>query len=159
MQSSSLCLPHFLAFSVTHPQPRSGCTWSSFWHVRRRSLVARCCVIVPVTHLTSSHDVGTQHLRSPQEAWVLGYMMFKKIFFNIYLFLRESEHTSGRGAEREGDTESRAGSWLWAVSTEPNAGLKPMSCKIMTWAEVGLNQLSHPRAPAIQYFERETTFI
>ena len=30
---------------------------------------------------------------------------------------------SGVGAEREGDTESEAGSRLRAVSTEPNAGL------------------------------------
>ena len=44
---------------------------------------------------------------------------------------------SGGGAEREGDTESEAGSKLWAVSTEPNVGLKLMSCEIMTWAEVG----------------------
>ena len=39
--------------------------------------------------------------------------------------------------QREGDTESEAGSRLWAVSTEPDAGLKPTDCEIMTWAEVG----------------------
>ena len=31
---------------------------------------------------------------------------------------------SGGGAKREGDTESEAGSRLWAVSTEPDAGLE-----------------------------------
>ena len=36
------------------------------------------------------------------------------------------------GAEREGDTESEAGSRLQAVSTEPNAGLKPTNREIMT---------------------------
>ena len=36
------------------------------------------------------------------------------------------------GAEREGDTEFKAGSRLWAVSTEPNAGLEPTDCEIMT---------------------------
>ena len=41
------------------------------------------------------------------------------------------------GAEREGDRESEAGSRLWAVSTEPDAGLKPTDHEIMTWAEVG----------------------
>ena len=41
------------------------------------------------------------------------------------------------GAEREGDTESEAGSRLWAVSTEPDAGLEPMVGEIMTGAEVG----------------------
>ena len=40
-------------------------------------------------------------------------------------------------AERGRDTESKAGSRLWAVSTEPNAGLELTNCKIMTWAEVG----------------------
>ena len=44
---------------------------------------------------------------------------------------------SGGGAEREGDTESEAGSRLWAVSTEPDAGLELTDREIMTWAEVG----------------------
>ena len=58
---------------------------------------------------------------------------------NVYLFLRESEteHEWGRGWEREGDTESEAGSRLWAVSTEPDARLEPTVHEIMTWAEVG----------------------
>ena len=43
---------------------------------------------------------------------------------------------SGGGAESEGDTESEAGSGLWAVSTEPYVGLELMSSEIMTWAEV-----------------------
>ena len=43
----------------------------------------------------------------------------------------------GGGAEREGDTESKAGSRLWAISTEPDAGLEPTNHKIMTWAKVG----------------------
>ena len=53
-------------------------------------------------------------------------------FFNVYLFLRETEHKWGRGREREGDTESEAGSRLPAVSTEPDAGLKPMNREIVT---------------------------
>ena len=40
------------------------------------------------------------------------------------------------GAEREGDPESKAGSRLWAVSTELNAGFKLTDSEIMTWAEV-----------------------
>ena len=39
---------------------------------------------------------------------------------------------SGGGAETEGDTESEAGSRLCAISTEPDVGLKPADCKIMT---------------------------
>ena len=49
-------------------------------------------------------------------------------FFLMFSFIFEGE--------REGDTESEAGSRLWAVSTEPNAGLKPTNCEIMTWAKV-----------------------
>ena len=56
------------------------------------------------------------------------------IFFNVYSFLRDRERQSmsGEGAEREGDTESEAGSRLRAVSTGPNAGLELMDCEIMT---------------------------
>ena len=39
---------------------------------------------------------------------------------------------SGGGAEKEGDTESEAGSRLQAVSTELDAGLEPTNCEIMT---------------------------
>ena len=41
------------------------------------------------------------------------------------------------GAEREGDTESEAGSRLRTVSTEPDMGLEPTNREIMTRAEVG----------------------
>ena len=36
------------------------------------------------------------------------------------------------GVERGGDTEFKAGSRLSAVSTEPNTGLKPTNCEIVT---------------------------
>ena len=42
-----------------------------------------------------------------------------------------------RDREREGDTESKAGSSLQASSTELEVGLKPTNCEIMTWAKVG----------------------
>ena len=56
-----------------------------------------------------------------------------------FFFEREKERQSASGgeAEREGDTESEVDFRLWAVSTEPNTGLKPTSCEIMTWVEVG----------------------
>ena len=47
------------------------------------------------------------------------------------------QSVSGGGAEREGGTESEAGSRLRAVSTEPGVGLELMNCEIMTGAEVG----------------------
>ena len=55
----------------------------------------------------------------------------------MFIFERETECEQGGGAKREGDTESEAGSRLWAVITEPDAGLEPTNLEIMTWAEVG----------------------
>ena len=39
---------------------------------------------------------------------------------------------NGGGAEREGDTESEAGSRLLAISPEPDGGHEPTDCEIMT---------------------------
>ena len=73
-------------------------------------------------------------------------MIYKKHFFESFLmfiyFLREREGRErmlmSRGrAEREADTESEAGSRLWAVSTEPDSGLELTNHEIMIWAEVG----------------------
>ena len=62
--------------------------------------------------------------------------LFLIYFFNIYS-LSERHSVSRARAEREGDTESEAGSRLRAVSTEPDVGLEFTTCEIMTWAEVG----------------------
>ena len=49
---------------------------------------------------------------------------------------RETERKVGGGGEeqreREGATESEAGSRLQAVSTEPNKGLELKNCEMMT---------------------------
>ena len=56
----------------------------------------------------------------------------------MFIFERERERTerdksaSRGGTKREGDTESKAGSRLRAVSTEPDAGLELTNCEIMT---------------------------
>ena len=55
----------------------------------------------------------------------------------IYFWDRERQSMNGGGAEREGDTESEAGSRLWAISPEPNVGLELTDREIVTWAEVG----------------------
>ena len=59
------------------------------------------------------------------------------IFFfliDVYLSLRERKRQSARGGgtEREGNIESETGSRLPAVSTEPDTGLEPTNCEIMT---------------------------
>ena len=68
------------------------------------------------------------------------------VSFLNYLFLRETEHEQGR-TEREGDTESEAGSRLWADSTEPDARLELRNCEVMTWAEVRHFTKWAPQAP------------
>ena len=50
----------------------------------------------------------------------------------MFIFERERKNTSREGAEREGDREFKAGPRLLAVSTEPNLGLEPTNCEIMT---------------------------
>ena len=51
--------------------------------------------------------------------------------------MREKQTTSREGAEREGDTESKAGSRLQAVGTEPDVWLESTNQRIAIWAEVG----------------------
>ena len=61
-------------------------------------------------------------------------LLVSKIVFYVYSFLRDrerQEHERGRG--REGDTESKAGSRLRAISTEPDAGLELTDREIVTW--------------------------
>ena len=59
------------------------------------------------------------------------------------MFIFERERQTDRqsmnrgGAERQGGTESEAGSRLPAVSTELDTGLELTNSEIMTWAEVG----------------------
>ena len=55
----------------------------------------------------------------------------------IYFWERETQCKLGRGRERgRQNLKQASGSSLPAVSTEPEAGLKPMKWEIMIWAEV-----------------------
>ena len=71
-------------------------------------------------------------------------------FFNFLKFiLRETECKQGRGRERR---RQRIPSRLRAVSVEPDQGLGPRNCEIMTRAEIKsqtFNQLSHPGTPSL----------
>ena len=55
----------------------------------------------------------------------------------IFARERETEWKQGRGRERDTHTELKAGSRLWAVSTEPDTGLKLTDHEIVTWAKIG----------------------
>ena len=57
------------------------------------------------------------------------------------------------GAEREGNTESEAGSRLRAVSTEPDMGLKLTNHKIMPLAESDAQPTEPPRRPKIGIYK------
>ena len=86
------------------------------------------------------HTWGNSHLVVGYNSCVFGFNLLilcgalKKIFFyNVYLFLRETEtECEWIRAEREGGTESESGCRLRAVSTEPDMGLELTSCEIVT---------------------------
>ena len=71
----------------------------------------------------------------------------------MFLHFWKTEGEQGRGRER--DTESKAGSRLRAVSTEPDTGLEPTNCEVMTWAEVGRLTNWATQVPRIKYFCHE----
>ena len=72
----------------------------------------------------------------------------------IYFWDRDKQSMNRGGSEREGDTESEAGSRLWAVSTEPDVGLKLTNHEIMTWAAAGHSTDWATQAPLKFSFER-----
>ena len=89
------------------------------------------------------------------------FIIFKKIFLMFICFWerererqkqRQRQSLRGGGEEREGDIESKAGSRLWAVSTEPDVGLKLTECKIMTWAEVRALTDWATQVPRLYYY-------
>ena len=55
----------------------------------------------------------------------------------IYFSDNARDRVWARERQTEGDTESEAGSRLWAVSPEPDVGLELTDREIVTWAEVG----------------------
>ena len=62
----------------------------------------------------------------------MAYSSIKNFLKCLLIFERERQSESRGGAEREGGTESEAGSGHRAVGTEPDAGLELTSLEIMT---------------------------
>ena len=75
----------------------------------------------------------------------------KHFLMFLYFWRRERQTMSRGGAESQGDTESKAGSRLWAASIEPNGGLELTDHEIMTWTEVG-RLTEPPRCPSPPFF-------
>ena len=78
-------------------------------------------------------------------------MFYSFKIFLMFIFDRERDRDKAWVGERqrEGDTESEAGSRLQAVSKEPDAGLNLTNREIMTRDEVGCStnwatQVPHP---------------
>ena len=81
------------------------------------------------------------------------YFILLKFFLNGYLFLRERKREQVGEGQRQTHTESKAGSGLHAVSTEPDAGLEPTKYEI--WSRM-LNWLSHLGAPKAYSFKKRS---
>ena len=76
------------------------------------------------------------------------FFVFKKKLMFIYFWERQRQSVNRGGAEREGDTESEAGSRLWTVSTEPDVELELTNCEITYLSRNRmLDRLSHPGTP------------
>ena len=72
--------------------------------------------------------------------------------FLLLLFIFERERAEEEQGAREGNTESEAGSRLWAVSTEPNAGFELRNYEGVTWAKVGHLPSWATQAPQVWLF-------
>ena len=73
-------------------------------------------------------------------------------FFLMFIYFWERQSTSRGGTEKEKDTESEAGSRLWAVSTEPYMRLELTNHENMTRAEEGRLTDWAIQAPLIHSF-------
>ena len=78
----------------------------------------------------------------------------KKFFLTFIYFWDRERQRMNRGGSERGRPESETGSRLWAVSTEPDAGLELMDHEIMTWAEVGPLTDWAPQAPQTLTFSK-----
>ena len=70
----------------------------------------------------------------------------------MFIHFWETERDGVGEGHREEETESEAVSRLWALSTEPDAGLELMNHEIMTWVEVGCLTDSATQVPLLFCF-------
>ena len=119
------------------------------------SQIHAAITIVHFGTFSSPHKFLT--LGAPGSLSCLSIRLFFFFFFKTFIYYWGRErHTQSmsRGGQREGKTEFEAGSRLWAVSTEPNAGLELTNCEIMTWAEVGRSTnwaIQVPQHPTLDF--------
>ena len=89
----------------------------------------------------------------------LSLSLFLSLFLLFIYFWERDRTWVGGGAEREGDTESEAGSRLSAVSTELDSGLELRSCELLTWAEVrhSIDWARQPPWPVASLYAHKST--
>ena len=64
-------------------------------------------------------------------------VIIKKNFFNVYFWEKDRDRVwVGKGQTAGRDTESKSGSRLQAIRTEPDLGFELTKYEIVTWAEV-----------------------
>ena len=68
-------------------------------------------------------------------------LLFWTFFNNLnkiltFIYFWEINRAQVGEGQRENETESEAGSRLWALSIQPDVGLEPTNYEIMTWAKV-----------------------
>ena len=85
------------------------------------------------SNLAGLKQVKGNYIKLKQEVleakqYVLSFFFFSRLF----IFKRERQSVSRGRAEREGDTESEAGSRLCSVSPEPDMGLKLTNLEMIT---------------------------
>ena len=98
--------------------------------------LAMCCYMSADTRWDGPKHILNGRILEFPWPWLFLWMSFFFFFFLLFTFETERDRAwTGKG-QREGDTESETGSRLWAVSTEPDAGLELTDREIMTWAEV-----------------------
>ena len=109
-------------------------------------------------------DKATENISPQIFHWFLLIVSFllniiKKNFFNVFIYFwdRKGQSMGRGGAEMEGDTESKAGSRLQAVCTEPDAGLELTNQNVMTRAEVGYLTNWATQAPLLNILIRTQT--
>ena len=65
----------------------------------------------------------------------------------MFLFISETERDRAWAGEGQRARETQNPKQLWAISTEPDAGLEPIDHEIMTWAKVARSTNWATQAP------------
>ena len=79
-------------------------------------------------------------------------------FLHLFIYFEKREREQGRGRQRGKDRENPK-QVLCTVTKEPDVGLEPMNCEMMTWAKTKslfLNKLNHPGDPDKLDFKPKT---